>query len=83
MITWNATLKAKYEILIVLIEIARVQCINTATCERTFSMQKYTKTKCGNRMLTKNLESDLRVVSEGSIMSCHDIVNEAIGILKK
>ena len=44
---------------------------------------KNTKTKCGNRMLTKNLESDLRVVSEGSIMSCHDIVNEAIGILKK
>jgi hypothetical protein len=39
-IKWNVTLKAKYENLIFFAEMARVQCINTTTCERTFSMQK-------------------------------------------
>ena len=43
MITWNHTLKLKYENLLVLAEIARVQCISTANCERAFLVQNYIK----------------------------------------
>ena len=39
-ITWNATLKVKYDNLLVLAEIARVRCVRTSTCERTFLVQK-------------------------------------------
>jgi hypothetical protein len=80
MITWNHTLKVKYENLLVLAEIARVQCISTASCERAFSVQNCIKTKQKNRMLTKNLESVLRVALEGPIEDYFDIINEAIGI---
>jgi hypothetical protein len=80
MITWNHTLKVKYENLLVLAEIARVQCISTASCERTFSVQNCIKTKQRNRMLTKNLESVLRVALERPIGDYFDIINEAIGI---
>ena len=65
MITWNHTLKVKYENLFVLAEITRVQCISTANCKRAFSVQNCIKTKQRNRMLTKNLESILRVALEG------------------
>ena len=41
MIIWNPTLQLKYENLLVLAEIARVQCISTATCERAFSIQNF------------------------------------------
>ena len=82
MITWNHTLKVKYENLLVLAEIARVQCISTASCERAFSVQNCIKTKQRNRMLTKNLESVLRVALEGPIEDYFDIINEAIGIWK-
>ena len=82
MITWNHTLKVKYENLLVLAEIARVQCISTASCERTFSVQYCIKTKQRNRMLTKNLKSVLRVALEGPIEDYFDIINEVIGIWK-
>jgi len=82
MITWNHTLKIKYENLLVLAEIARVQCISTASCERAFSVQNCIKTKQRNRMLIKNLESVLRVALEGPIEDYFDIINEAIGIWK-
>jgi hypothetical protein len=82
MITWNHTLNVKYENLLVLAEIARVQCISTASCERVFLVQNCIKTKQKNRMLTKNLESVLRVVLEGPIEDYFDIINEAIGIWK-
>ena len=49
MITWSCTLKVKYENLIVLAEIARVQRINTTTCARTFSMHNYIRQIVGIR----------------------------------
>ena len=52
MITWNHTLKAKYENFLVLAEIARVQCISTASWEKAFSVQNCIKTKQRNKMLT-------------------------------
>ena len=39
MITWTHTLKIKYENLLVLAELAKVQCISTANFERAFSVQ--------------------------------------------
>ena len=56
MIIRNHTLKVKYEYLVVLAEIARVQCISTASCERAFTVQNCIKTKQRNKMFTKNLE---------------------------
>jgi hypothetical protein len=67
MITWNHTLKVKYGNLLVLVEITRVQCISTTSYERAFSVQNCIKIKQRNRMLTKNLESVLRVALEGPI----------------
>ena len=43
MITWNATLNMKYENLIVLAKIARVQSVSKTTCELTFSMEIFIK----------------------------------------
>lgn len=80
MITWNHTLKVKYENFLVIVEIARVQCISTVSYERIFSIQNCIKTKQINIMLTKNLEIVLRVILEGSIEDCHEIINESIEI---
>ena len=82
MITWNHTLKIKYENLLVLVEIARVQCISTTSCERAFSVQNCIKTKQRNTTLTKKLERVLRVALEGPIEDYYDIINEVIGIWK-
>lgn len=38
MLTWNYTLQVKYANILVLIDIARCQCIGSATCERASSM---------------------------------------------
>ena len=82
-ITWNHTLKVKYKNLLVLAEIARIQCISTASCKRAFSIQNCIKTKQTNKMLTNNLEIILRVIFKKMlIVDCHEIINEAIGIWK-
>lgn len=80
MTTENHTLKIKYENLLVLHEIAKVQCISTVNCERAFSVQNYIKTKQRNKMLTNNLESVLRVVLERPIDDYHEIINKTIRI---
>lgn len=36
MVTWNDMLKRKYKNLIIFLEIARVQCISTASCAKGF-----------------------------------------------
>jgi hypothetical protein len=82
MITWNYTLKVKYKNLLVVTEIARVQCISTASCERAFSVQNCITTKQRNKMLTKNLESVLRVALVGPIKDYHEIIDEAIELWK-
>ena len=80
MIIWNHTLKIKYENLLVLDEIARLQCICMASCKRAALVQNYIKTKHINRMLTKNMENVFWVILKGLIEGCHEIINEAIGI---
>ena len=83
MIIWNHTLKVKYENLLVLAEIARVQCISTASYEGAFSIKNYLKTKQRTRMLIKNLESVLQIALEVLIDNCYEIISEAIGIFLK
>jgi len=55
----------KYANILILADIARCQCVSTATCERAFSVQNVIKTKFRNRLNTKHLESVLRVAIEG------------------
>jgi len=56
MVTWNEPLQVKYANILLLAEIARCQCVSTATCERVFSIQNVIKTKYRNRLGTKHLE---------------------------
>jgi hypothetical protein len=44
-ISWSPSLKLKYPNLLTLAEIARCQCVSTATCERAFSVQNSIKQK--------------------------------------
>ena len=53
MITWNPTLQLKYENLLMLAKIARVQCISTSTCERAFFIQNIIKSKFRNKLKMK------------------------------
>jgi hypothetical protein len=48
MITWNHALQARYPNLLILAELAHVQCVSTMTCERVFSV--LIKTKVRNRL---------------------------------
>jgi hypothetical protein len=80
MIIWNHTLKVKYENLLVLVDITRVQYISMTSWERAFSVQNCIKTKQRNKILTKNLECVLRIDLEGPIEDYHEIINEAIEI---
>jgi hypothetical protein len=41
MITWNHALQAQYPNLLILVELAYVQCVSTMTCERAFSVHKF------------------------------------------
>jgi hypothetical protein len=54
MITWNHALQARYPNLLILVELAHVQCVSTVTCERALSVQKLIKTKVRNRLGSKN-----------------------------
>jgi len=65
MVTWNEPLQVKYANILLLAEIARCQCVSTATCERAFSIQNVIKTKQRNRLGTKHLDAVLRVALEG------------------
>ena len=56
MVSWSNTFKRKYKNLVVLVEIARVQCVNIASCEKALLVQNRIKRKHRNQMLTKNLE---------------------------
>ena len=50
MITWNHSLQTRYPNLLVLADLARVQCVSTSTCERAFSVQNLIKTRVRNRL---------------------------------
>ena len=57
MITWNYALQARYPNLLILAELAHVQCVFTTTCERAFNVQKLIKTKVTNSLGSKNLDA--------------------------
>ena len=50
--------------LLILAELAHVQCVSTMTCECTFSVQNLIKTKFRNRLGSKNLEAMLQIALE-------------------
>ena len=65
MVTWNFALQVKYANILVLADIARCQCVSTATCERVFSVQNVIKTKFRTPLNTKHLKNVLRVATKG------------------
>jgi Domain of unknown function (DUF4371)/hAT family C-terminal dimerisation region len=81
-IAWSASLKLKYPNLLTLAEIARCQCVSTATCERAFSVQNGIKQKFRNRMTTSNLDSVMRVAMEGSAKDFDLVLVDAITLWK-
>ena len=82
MVSWNHTLQLKYANLRILADIARVQCVSTAQCERAFSIQNCIKTKFHNNLQSKNLESVIRLAMEGKLVNCDSILIEAIALWK-
>jgi hypothetical protein len=87
MISWNPSLQGKYVNLLILAEIARMQCVSTAACKRAFSVQNCIKSKFRNRLKTQYLESVLRIVlegpKEGPQDGCESLLVEAIGLWKR
>jgi hypothetical protein len=45
MITWNHALQARYPNLLILAELAPMQCVSTTTCECAFIVHNLIKTK--------------------------------------
>jgi hypothetical protein len=83
MITWNHALQARYPNLLILVELAHVQCVSTTTCERAFSVHNLIKTKVRNRLGSKNLDAMLRIALEGPDEEVDDIIGDAIPLWKK
>jgi hypothetical protein len=81
-ITWSPSLRLKYPNLLILAEIARCQCVSTATCERAFSVQNCIKQKHRNRMISSTLESIMRVAMEGPAIDFEPILMDAIVLWK-
>ncbi|MCO5546617.1 hypothetical protein L7F22_000047 [Adiantum nelumboides] len=61
----NETLREKYGMLLVLAQIALVQCCSTAICERGFSVQNVIKNKLRNSLTTKSMRTLMRISLEG------------------
>ena len=78
MITWNHALQAQYPNLLILAELAHVQCVSTATCEHAFSVHNLIKTKVRNRLGSKNLDAMLRIALEGPYEEVEDIIGDVI-----
>lgn len=82
MISWNSSLQVKYSNLLILAEIASVQCVSTASCERAFSVQNCIKSKFRNRLKTQHLECVMRIALEGPQEGCDSLLLDAIGLWK-
>lgn len=80
MISWNSSLQVKYSNLLILAEIASVQCVSTASCERAFSVQNCIKSKFRNRLKTQHLECVMRIALEGPQEGCDSLLLDAIGL---
>ncbi|MCO5595873.1 hypothetical protein L7F22_049924 [Adiantum nelumboides] len=61
----NETLREKYGMLLVLAQIALVQCCSTAICKRGFSVQNVIKNKLRNLLTTKSMRTLMRISLEG------------------
>ena len=83
MITWNHALQAWYPNHLILAELAHVQCVSIATCERAFNVQILIKTKVRNRLGSKNLDAMLWIALEGLDEEVDDIFGDAIPLWKK
>jgi hypothetical protein len=83
MITWNHALQAQYPNLLILAELAHVQCVSTTTCERAFNVKNLIKTKVRNRLGSRNLHTMLRIALEGPDEEVDDMICDAIPLWKK
>ena len=82
MVSWNPTLQLKYSNLLAFANIARVQCVSTAQCERACSVQNCIKTKFCNRLQTKSLDSVIRLALEGPAGDATHVLMEAATLWK-
>jgi hypothetical protein len=82
MITWNHVLQAKYPNLLILAELAHVQCVSTTMCELAFYVHNLIKTKVRNRSGNKNLEAMLRIALEGPDKGVDDIISDVVPLWK-
>jgi len=64
-ISWSPSLQFKYPNLLILAEIAKIQCVSIAICERAFSVQNSIKSKVRNHLKTKHLESVMHIALDG------------------
>ena len=79
-ISWNQSLCGKHGNLRILVDIARVQCVSTAECERAFSIQNCIKSKIRNKLDTKHLECIMRIYMEDLHGDLDDVLMEAIAL---
>ena len=82
MITWNHSLQTRYPNLLVIADLARVQCVSTSTCERAFSVQNLIKTRMRNILGSENLKAMLRIALEGPDEDFDNIIEEVIPLWK-
>ena len=80
MISWNNSLREKYENLCILAGIDRVQCVRPAQCEHAFSIQNCIKTKTRHKLDTKHLECIMRVSMEDLCDDLDNVLMKAIAL---
>ena len=83
MIIWKHALQTRYPNLLILAELAHVQCVSTTTRECAFIVQTLIKTKVRNRLGSRNLDAMLRIALEGPDDEVDDIICDAIPLWKK
>ena len=67
MIIWNHALQARYPNLLIIAELAHVQCVSTMMCESAFSVHNLINPKFRNTLGSKNLEAMLQITLEGQM----------------
>ena len=75
-------LQARYPNVLILAELAHVQCVCIVTCEHAFGVQNLIKTKVRNRLGSKNLEAMLQIALEGPDEGVDDIINGVVPLWK-
>ena len=62
----------------VLVDLARIQCVSTSTCERAFNVQILIKTRVRHNLGSKNLEVVLEIALKGLVENFDNIIEDAI-----